>query len=176
MDTEYRPSQAQAMRAASRFSYTTSGGTAYQLQRATALSLLTAGLPPEFFTQFVVDRQATGDAAQQAQDEVRRVTEDPALLATLLGFMGAVLAAHLVAPKLFNGHPADCPPDAITLGDLPENDPLELFQALTASVMGDRGRAAMRAAAAFREGTGGAAVPGDMPQVPIESGPGAAGK
>lgn len=171
-------SRAQLMRAAARFSYTAASGERYQLQRATGLSMVAAGLPPEFFVQFVVDKPEPAPGATAAEleaAEAKRVTEDPGLMATLFGFMGGILAAHLVEPRLFAGHPADCPDGAVTLGDLPENDALELFQVLTSCVLEKEGRAAMQAVASFRPGTSGAAVPRDVPPVQPEPGAPAAG-
>lgn len=164
--------RAQAMRAAARFSYTTTSGNVYVLQRATGLTMVAAGLPPEFFVQFVTEKPAGPDGQAAEAAEVKRAQEDPALLASLFGFMGSILAAHLVEPRLVDCHPSQCPDDAVTLGDLPENDGLELFHALAACVTQEGGQARIHAAATFRTGPGGPAVPGNVP--PVQPEPGAA--
>lgn len=132
-----------------RFTFKASSGQAYELVRATPLTLTLAEIPTIFFTL-----EEKGGNLDQV---------DPSQVSGISHFLAKLLTRHMISPRFFDGHPAEAPKGWVALEDLGD-DALEIVGALLP--IGERGTATMSAARSFPEEPRGGGVPGDVQDVP----------
>lgn len=158
-----------ALRASSRFSYTAGSGRVYILMKPTEISLLASGVADSAWATLETKE------GESVNDVKARVTDNPETLSQMSRILPGILARHIVKPKIFLGHPADCPDDSVTIGELPDGDPMELLKVLMPSYISEGGRAEMEAVGKFREGPERYAVSGDVQGLSPEPGADPAG-
>lgn len=150
-------STAAAVKSRTRSRYTGKSGTTYTLAKPGPSTLLRAGFN-------VLLLQGIGNAAEiqkKAAEMLAGFTVESAL-----AMQEKLLAACLIEPRVFAGHAAECPEDAVTMADIEEDVPELVAELLRlADVIG--AEAAATAAATFRGDApgaggepGGEAVPG----------------
>lgn len=152
-------STAEEIRARTRSTYTAKSGTSYTLAKPGPATLLRAGFN-------VLLLQGVGNAA-----ELQRKTAE--MLATFsieaaLSLQEKLLAACAIEPRVFVGHPADCPDGFVTVQDIEDDVPEIVAELLRlANVIG--AEAAAAAAATFRGDTAGAGGEQGLQAVPDEA-------